>query len=843
MMRTQCSGAILRCSMTTIQRSVILKELGFSPAGLIQDDVHMLRNKHGYNELPSMKKSLMKLFFRQFQDVMVYILIGAAVVSLIVPFFHQGASDLTELLDAAAIIAIIILNAAFGFFQEWRAEHAIAALQSLSAPQSKVRRDGVVQYCPSRELVPGDLMLVEAGDRISADARIVASSSLEIDESSLTGESVPVAKAVAKTIEVGFAFSPGMLFSGTLVTRGSGEALVTAIGLKTEIGKITTLMMAYETPKTPLEVELNQTGKRIGILVLLMCVVIFVAGLLQGIHAIDIFFTVVSLAVAAVPEGLPAIVTVCLAIGIQRMAKKNALIRKMDAVETLGAITVICADKTGTITQNKMEVQSVWVGDGAQDSDAVRIAASCNRAELPDIGDPTEIALLKYAAEQGIERLEIEEEEVPFTSEAKYMITTHRYQGELVRYMKGAPEVVARFTSSPETDAALERAEELSKRGLRVLAVAEGSQGSLKFVGLVTMIDPPRLGVKDAILLSKKAGIRTIMITGDHPATALTIASSVGIETSGVITGEQLDRIDDDQLRSDLRTMSVFARVQPSHKARILIALESMGEVICMSGDGVNDAPALRRAHVGVGMGLNGTAVAREAAAMVLTDDDFATIVSAIEEGRRIYDNIRKFVLFLMRSNAGEVMIIASAILLKFPLPLLPLHILWINLVTDSLPALALAAEPAESNAMDRPPRGKTQGIFSGEWISLGLSAVLNAVLALAVFRLSLLHFPDDIVLARTAALTATIAYQMAMAFSTRTRASAFLVSPFSNQWLILAVAGSFLLHGILLFSPLSIIFDVKPLPLLLWEEIFGGALLAFMIFELYKLMPNRLKM
>lgn len=824
-------------------RSDLLKKYAVPSTGLTTDDVHVQQRKFGLNQLPEVKKSLLKLFFGQFQDVMVYILLGAAFVSVVVPLFHQGEMDTTELIDGGVIILIVVLNAVFGFLQEWRAENAIAMLQKLSAPTVKVRRNGVVQYLQSVQLVPGDLVLVEAGDRLSADARIIASSSLEVDESSLTGESVPVAKSAKEEIENGFVFSPGMVFSGTLVTRGSGEALVTATGLSTEIGKITSLMMSYDTPKTPLEIELNQIGKRIGIIVLALCVLIFIAGLLQGLHAIDIFFTVVSLAVAAVPEGLPAIATVCLAIGVQRMAKKHALIRKMDAVETLGAVTVICADKTGTMTQNKMAVQNVWTPLDADHDTALRIASSCNRAELPDIGDPTEVALLKSAAESSVDRLDIDEEEVPFTSEAKYMVTLHTLNGEPVRYMKGAPEVVARFVAPESAKKVLDQADTFSRTGLRVLAVAEGHGEVLRFVGLITMMDPPRVGVHDAILLAKSAGIRTLMITGDHPETALTIARSVGIETSGVITGVQLDSLDDDQLRSELRTVSVFARVQPSHKARILIALESMGEIICMGGDGVNDAPALKRAHVGVGMGLNGTAVAREASAMVLTDDDFSTIVSAIEEGRRIYDNIRKFVLFLMRSNAGEVMIIAGAILLQMPLPLLPLHILWINLVTDSFPALALAAEPAEAGSMNRLPRRKEQGIFYGEWYSLGLSAVLNAVLALVVFELSLMHFPDDLVLARSAVLTTTIVYQMALAFSTRTRKSAFAVSPFSNRWLLLAVGVSLALQAVLLMTPMAEIFSVKPLPIVLWEEIIGGGILTFVIFEFYKLLPSKWKM
>ncbi len=821
--------------MVAIHRLKILKSLGASEHGLSGDSLKQAYEKHGYNEIPERREPLWKIFLQQFQDVMVYILMGAVAVSLLVPLLHAGSINEHELINAGVIFAIVVINAILGFVQEWRAENAIALLNKLSAPQVKVRRGGTVIIVPARELVPGDLMLVEAGDRISADARIVASSSAESDESSLTGESVPVAKFAEENIEKGVNFSPGILHAGTLVTRGSAEAVVTATGLKSEIGKITSMVMELKPPPTPLQLELKRAGSRIGILVLVLCVVIFVIGLVKGMEPVEIFFTAVSLAVAAVPEGLPAIVTICLAIGVQRMIGKHALVRRLDAVETLGNVTVICADKTGTMTENRMRVTDAWTFPDGDKKLLIRAAASCNRAELPDIGDPTEIALLKYAEEEGIERLPIEEEDVPFTSEAKYMVTTHQRGDEQAKYWKGAPEVIAKHIPQHQREEMLKQSEAYSLKGLRVLGIAVDNGGGPKGIGLLAMMDPPRQGVKEAIQLARNAGIRTIMITGDHPATAKTIAESVGIQTTKAVTGVELDAMDIDELKHILRTVSVFARVQPTHKVLILQALQEMGEIVSMSGDGVNDAPALKRAHVGVGMGLKGTDIAREAAAMVLTDDNYATIVAAIAEGRRIYDNIKKFVIFLMRSNLGEVLTVSGALLVGMPLPLLPLHILWVNLVTDSFPALALAAEEGEKGIMDRPPRKQTQGIFYGEWFLLVVAGILNMILSLGLFRLSMHHFHDDVVLARTMALTTTILFQLLLAMSTRTRRPVFLQSPFGNRWLVIAIGTSALLHLGLLLTPVGPFFSVKPIPMILWEEMIGACLLAFFIFECLK--------
>lgn len=829
--------------MVASERLAILQELHASEHGLSTPQVEKAREQFGFNEIKAKKEPLWKVFLSQFNDVMVYILLGAVTVSVAVPLLHSGTVNSHELLNGGIILAIVVINAILGFVQEWRAENAIALLKKLSAPSVKVRRNGVTVLIPARELVPGDLMLVEAGDRISGDARVIASSSAEADESSLTGESLPAAKHAEKVIEKKFEFSSGLLYSGTLMTRGSAEAVVMKTGVFSEIGKITAMVMELKPPPTPLQLELKRTGQRIGILVLILCSLIFVIGLAQGMEPVELFFTAVSLAVAAVPEGLPAIVTICLAIGVQRMIKSNALIRRLDAVETLGNVTVICADKTGTMTENRMSVTDVWLAPGRDEIELAQAAASCNRAELPDIGDPTEIALLKHADGVSAERLVIDEEDVPFTSEAKYMVTTHLRDGKKVKIYKGAPEVIAKFLSESEAKDIRSNSDEYSQKGLRVLAVAIDSGDGVRSVGLLAMMDPPRQGVRESIALAKKAGIRTMMITGDHPATALTIARNVGIETTGVVIGTELEAMSFDEVKKTLRTVSVYARVQPSHKVLLLKALQDMGEVVSMSGDGVNDAPALKRAHVGVSMGQRGTDVAREASAMVLTDDDYSTIVTAIAEGRRIYDNIKKFVIFLMRSNIGEVMTIAGAMLLGMPLPLLPLHILWINLVTDSFPALALAAEPAEKNIMQRPPRKQGEGLFHGEWLLLITAGTLNMILCLSIFKIVLVTVPGDLVLARTATLGASIVFQLFLALSTRSKVTVFQVSPFKNPYLVGAIILSISVHGLLLFTPLAALFGVKPISMIIWEETFGGAIIAFLIFELTKWLSLRREM
>lgn len=824
---------IVRSEQQTSQRQRILGELGVREDGLTHVQVEEVRAAVGCNEVREYRKPWWKLFVSQFRDVLVLLLLAAAAASLAVPLLREGRLGPEDGINAVVILAIVVLNAVLGFFQESRAERAIALLRQLSAPHVKVRRDGRISILPARELLPGDVMLLEAGDRVSADARIVVSASLETDESSLTGESVPVAKSAQEHCpnDIG---SPGMVLSGTLVTRGSAEVVVTATGYRSEIGKIATMVMELESPSTPLQLQLKKAGKLIGLLVVALCAAIFVFGILKGMPLTEMFFTAVSLAVAAVPEGLPAIVTICLAIGVQRMIGKHALIRRLDAVETLGCVTVICADKTGTITENRMRVERIWTAEEVEREAVLEAAASCNRAELPDIGDPTELALLAAAEEGRIERLPIADEEVPFTSEAKYMVTVHERDGERLRYLKGAPEVVAKFCRG-DMSVMLRESERLSAAGSRVLAVARGEPCAVKLLGLIALIDAPRAQVAHSIGEARRAGVRTIMITGDHPATALAVARSVGIVTDKVIDGTQLERMGTAELKDALRETSVFARVQPVHKVKILTSLQETGEVVAMSGDGVNDAPALKRAHVGIAMGMKGTDIARESAAMVLTDDNYATIVAAIAEGRRIYDNIRKFVLFLMRANVGEIAIVAVAMFIGLPLPLLPLHILWINLVTDSFPALSLAAEEGEADNMLRPPRRSGEGIFTGEWTLLFLAAFLNAAASLGMYAYVLSDPGNSLVIARTTALTTTILFQLFLAFSTHTKRVVFREPLLQNRWLLGAIGLSIIVHLLLLYTPLGAFFSVLPLPLTVWVQMLAVTFVAFLLLEAAK--------
>ncbi len=814
----------------------ILADLHVRKGGLNQREVQVRRESFGFNEIAERREPWWKLFLAQFQDVMVYILLGAIAVSLIVPVLQNGGLHQDNAIDAMVILAIVILNAVFGFSQEWRAENAIAMLKKLSAPQVKVKRDGVVVIIPSRELVPDDVILVEAGDRINADARLIESSGLEIDESTLTGESIPVTKQSVFAGDV----ESGLIYSGTLVTRGSGEAVVAAIGMETQLGRISAMMMTLKSPPTPLQLQLKKVGEKIGLIVLALCVMIFLLGIFRGMKAIEVFFVAVSLAVAAVPEGLPAIVTVCLALGVQRMIKKNALIRRLDAIETLGNVNVICSDKTGTITENRMKIVQVWLSLGVTEKRLAQIGASCNRALLPNIGDPTELALLRYAEQLKIDRIDIDKEELPFTSENKYMVTIHNDHGKVTKFAKGAPEVVATMLSPSQQEEVLRQNAEMTRNGLRVLAMVYDEGKGYQLAGLMGMLDPPRKGVKEAIALAREAGIRTIMITGDNAETAAFISRDVGISSEGVIDGKALETMNQAELLHKLKTVSIFARVQPAHKVKILEALQSEGNIVAMTGDGINDAPALKRSHVGMAMGARGTDVAREAGAMILTDDNYVTIIAAIHEGRRIYDNIRKFIIFLLRANVGEVLIIASAMLLNMPLPLLPLHILWMNLVTDSFPALALSAESSEVGIMKRPPRKPTEGILSNEILSLFVAGILNTIASLWVFQMVLDGDPTRLELARTATLTTTVVFQMLLAISTRSRLSIFQKSPFSNFWLWGAIALSLTLHFILLATPLASLFNVTPLSLLIWQEIGIICLVGFILFEVYKTFHTR---
>ncbi len=807
--------------------------------GLRPSDIDRLRAEHGWNELPAAKRSLLLLFLRQFQNVLVYILLAALAISIALRVL-EGETSGESWVEAGVILAILILNALLGFLQEYKAEEAIAALQELTSPTARVRRDGAERMIPSRELLPGDIVILDTGDRISADGDLILASHLEANEASLTGESLPVEKEVGGKTDGTLAEQRGRVFAGTLVTRGSGEMRVTAIGVRTEIGKVAQLVSETKLPETPLDRRMKKLSHTIGLAVLALCAVIVSIGLTRDMGLIAILLLAVSLAVSAVPEGLPAVVTASLALGVRGMARKNALVRRLDSLETLGSVTVICSDKTGTITENRMKVREKWLMDAPNEEDArketfllLQIAASCNRAQLPDLGDPTEIGLLEEAHREQVDRLPIEEEEVPFTSEAKYMRTRHGLRS----FLKGAPEVIAGLCGLGQTEQArmAEAMHGMTAQGLRVLACAVAEEGvdTPRLVGLLGLLDPPRVGVKEAIEEAHMAGIRTIMITGDSLDTAIAIAKQVGIEGEAV-AGADLEGKRTEELQRILRTAAVFARVTPQHKIQLLSALKAQGDVVAMTGDGVNDAPALKGAHVGIAMGKVGTQVAKEAASIVLADDSFATIVLAIREGRRIYDNIRKFVLYLLRANFGELCYITTTIILGLPVPYLPIHILWINLMTDGLPALALATEPADPNVMRRPPRAPGESLFAGEWRRFLLYILAAFLVPFSVYAWHLQQGVGQDT-ARTMSFTTQIVFELLLAFTTRSAFPLWQVGFLRNKWLLGAVAVPLLLHLLLLYTPLSGAFHLVPITLRQWWVVLCATGAAFLFLELLK--------
>lgn len=791
----------------TMTAAEVMDRLQTSQSGLDESRVEAARVEFGWNELPHKKKSLLLLFLRQFNDILIYILGGALALSVIFSFLEHGHS-VESLVEIGAIVAILILNAVLGFAQEYRAEKELESLRQLTAPQVRVRRMGGEFLLPSRELLPGDIVIIEAGDRIAADGRLIDASHLDLNESSLTGESIPVHKQVDRIdhpdSSVG---SLTMVFAGTLVTRGSGEYVVTAIGLNTEIGKIATMVSQASSPSTPLEIRMKRFSAQIGIWVMGLCVALSMLQIWRGEPIVSVMLLAVSLAVSAVPEGLPAVVTASLAMGVRRMVKKNAIVRKLDSLETLGSITVICSDKTGTITENRMKVIDTWLNDGQEEELLIQAAASCNRAQLPHLGDPTEVGLLEYAVEKGVDRLSIDEEEVPFTSEEKYMRTRHAD----VSFLKGALEKIALMCALPSDHPVYAENDRMASTGLRVLAVAVADNGKTpRLLGLIALEDPPRAAVKQALKEAAAAGIRTVMITGDNAVTATAIARRVGIQ--GVtVEGPAIEAWNDQELCEQVKHVGVYARVSPEHKIRICRALQDNGEVVAMTGDGVNDAPALKAAHVGIAMGKVGTQVSREAASLVLADDNYATIVTAIREGRRMYDNIKKFILFLVRANLAQLMMIGFTVIAGLPLPLLPIHILWINLMTDGLPALALGMEKEENGIMQRPPRSLREKLFSGDAGRLALSSMTVCLLTLTVFLIALrLDLPIERV--RSLTFTFSIFIELVLAFYSRSALPIHRIGFFSNRWLIGAAAVPLLLHIPLLTTGLSGIFRITPL-------------------------------
>lgn len=840
--------------------------------GLSLDQVKQKQQEFGPNQLTEHKgPSALTIFIDQFRDFIIWVLVGAAVVSGL----------LKEWVDAIAIIAIVIINAILGFIQEYRAEKSLAALKKLSSPSSKTIRGGTHKNIPSNELVPGDIIELEAGDNVPADSRIAwITSNFSVAEASLTGESSPVPKTsiILPEEEIPLAERANMVYAGTSVVSGRAKAIVTSIGMGTELGKIAGMIQEIEKETTPLQKKLEEFGKWIVYLCFILVAVVFLLEWLRGGKILDIFLTAVSLAVAAIPEGLPAVVTIALALGVQRMVARHAIIRKLPAVEALGCATVICSDKTGTLTKNEMTVQAICA-DGKifkvtgigyapqgtfmlddkqiQPADfpglvkALNIGVLCNGAKLVEdkgtykiVGDPTEGSLLTAAAKASIIKSEKEKEfefidEIPFDSNRKKMSIIRKKGDTILAYAKGAPDVIlsdCTGLSEEEKIRILKVNNDLTDSAMRVLAVAYKEMNNIKksdisadtaetdltFAGLMAMIDPPRMEVKKAVEECKTAGIKTVMITGDHRNTAVAIGRELGIfETDSLsITGDELDKMSDEQLQDKIENIPVFARVAPEHKLRIVRAWRSRSQIVAMTGDGVNDAPAVKEADIGVAMGITGTDVTKEVSDMIVTDDNFASIVNAVEEGRGIYDNIRKFIHYLLSCNAGEIFVMFISSLIGMPVPLLPIHILWVNLVTDGLPALALGVDPIAKDIMDRPPRPVRESVITKQTAyTMLLQGSFIAVCTLLAFSFVYYIEKEGLESARSAAFIVLACSQLFHSFNCRNlKISLFKIGVFTNSSLILAALFSFLLQMMVIYTPFfQKIFKTVPLGMFDW--------------------------
>ena len=909
-----------------------------SERGLAGQEVERRRTEFGPNELPEAPPpSLVKLFLSQFTSVMVWVLIGAAIISGL----------LEDWLDAAAILTIVILNGLLGFVQEFRAERSLAALRKMSVTMARVFRDGVLRSIPARELVSGDVILLEAGDRIPADARLIYAANFQAQEASLTGESTPVQKAATALDrpDVSLADRTNMAFMGTIAVSGKARALVVATALRTELGRIASMIQKEseaERAETPLQRRLEQFGYTLLWLALTVVAVVFALGYLRGEPLVAMFMTSVSLAVAAVPEGLPTVVTITLALGVTRMVKRHALIRKLPAVETLGSATVICTDKTGTLTKNEMTVTKLFVGSAAFDvtgegyqpvgeiretskvresgselkvlsselsgkgierradnselrtqnpepsqSPALRelltAAVLCNSATLREengtwqvIGDPTEGALLVAAAKVGLTKEGLEgtapfEAEIPFDAERKMMTVIRRMAEGSMAYVKGAPDVLlSRCTHRLTLDGLIEPMSDqqqqiigetnasLAQQTLRVLAVAhrrldthgmnlstDAVEKDLVFLGLCAMRDPLRPEAVEAVRLCREAGINTVMITGDHKETALAIARDLGLHDGdgSALTGHEINNLTEEQLAQRVEHIAVYARVSAKHKLRIIQAWKRQGAIVAMTGDGVNDAPAIKAADIGIAMGLSGTDVTKEAADMVVTDDNFASIAAAVEEGRGVFDNIRKTVHFLLSCNLSEVLVMLFAALLGLPLPLLPIQILWMNLVTDGIPALALAVDPKAPDLMTRPPRRPEARLLDGgRLLAIGGEGLMLGVIALGAFSYSLYGLHQELDQARTVAFTVLVVAQLVHVFNCRNeRLSLFQLGIWTNRVLVWAFLLSLVVQVAVLTVPaVAPIFKVVPLPIEDWALMGGMGVLPFLLMELVKALRRR---
>lgn len=873
--------------------------------GLSEKEVASQLAKHGPNELKEEKgKSLLSKILAQFKDFLVIILIVASGIS-----FAVG-----ERTDAIVILAIVVINALLGLYQEGRAEKALEALKKMAAPNAKVVRNTTTTVVPASSLVPGDVVLLEAGDIIPGDLRLVESSNLKIEEASLTGESLPVEKDAnsifQKEMDLGDRIN--MAYMSTIVTYGRGKGVVVGTGHDTEIGKIATMIQTFETESTPLQRKLDQLGKFLGIACIIVCILVFGIGIFQGRDVLEMFMIAVSLAVAAIPEGLPAIVTIVLALGMNRMVKRHAIVKKLLAVETLGCTTVICTDKTGTLTQNEMTVVKAYTnkntiqisGTGYEPKGTfkidgkiitpdksenlntlISIASLCNDSVLEKaeegykiIGDPTEGSLITLGGKGEIYKEQINNEyprieEIPFDSSRKMMTTFHKdfFPDKIASFTKGAPDVLLNRCNkiyidgkiSPLTDKLKKDIEdtntEFSKQALRVLAFAfreydelpdtittDAIENDMVLVGIVGMIDPPREEAKKAIAQCKEAGIKTVMITGDFKETAFAIAQKLGITDNKdeAIVGKELDNLSEEELKELVKHKKVYARVSPEHKVMIINALKANGEIAAMTGDGVNDALALKRADIGVAMGITGTDVAKNAAEVILTDDNFASIVAAVEEGRIIYSNIKKFVFFLLSCNIGEILIVFISILFNLPVPLIPIQLLWLNLVTDSFPALALGMEEGEEDIMQEAPRNPDEPILDRGMIQgIVVQSIAIATASLLAYRWGLKTYGvDNLLIPRTITFATLIIAELLRAYSSRSEThTIFELGVFSNKTLTYATSLSFVLLLVVIYLPfLQPIFDTYPLGLADWKIVILYAFIPLIIGELYKLITRK---
>ncbi|ELC8465131.1 calcium-transporting P-type ATPase, PMR1-type [Clostridium perfringens] len=859
-------------------KNEILQDLNVDEKnGLSSTEALRRLEKYGKNKLETKKKkTLFKQFLSQLKDVMIYILIIAAIIS----------AFLGEISDALIILLVIIINAVIGVIQESKAEKALDALKELSTPKALVKRDGSLKEILSEDIVPGDIVIIDAGRYIPGDLRLIDTANLKIEESAFTGESVPSEKDASflpdKEIPIGD--QNNMAFMSTLATYGRGVGVVVGTGMNTEIGKIAKMIEQEENDETPLQKKLSELGKILGFLAIGICILIFIISFFQGRDLLEMFLTSISLAVAAIPEGLPAIVAIVLALGVQRMVKNNAIIRKLPAVETLGSVSIICSDKTGTLTQNKMTVTTVYTNDSyikesefnLNDNESkllVDCMVLCNDAtysEKSQTGDPTEIALLESPFKLNILKEKLEKEfkridEIPFDSDRKLMTTVNLVDDKKARvFTKGALDSILSICNKISVNGklldftkeykakVLENSNIMSDKALRVLAFAykdiskenivlDSLEKDLVFIGMVGMIDPPRLEVKDSIKLCKSAGITPVMITGDHKNTAFAIANELGIaeDISQAITGHEIDKFKEEEFNEKIINYRVFARVSPEHKVKIVKAFKSHGNIVSMTGDGVNDAPSLKAADIGVAMGITGTDVSKGASDMILTDDNFSTIVSAVEEGRKIYLNIKKSIVFLLSCNLGEILTLFTAILLNWNSPLQPIHILWVNLITDSFPALALGVDKTKEDVMNNPPRNPKESIFiKSDKIQLIINGVLIGGITLFAFKLGERLYADSLIHAQTMAFVVLSVSQLFLSLSLRSNTkSAFSLGIFSNKYLVYSILlGIFLQVIIISISFIANIFKVTPLLLYDWIVVILVSLIPFAINEILKL-------